>query len=72
MFIKKKEKGFLTPALKREKTTEHSDGRTKGNANKAGEKSRGGWGRGAHRGMLRGRGGGGRCAEGDEGWHRER
>ena len=68
----KKNKSFITSALKREKTTGRSDGKTKDNANKAGVKSRGWWGRGAHRGMLRGRGGGGRCAEGDEQQQRER
>ena len=43
----------------------------KDNTNQLGEASRGCKGRGAHRGLVRGRGGGGRCAEGHEGQHRK-
>ena len=60
----------MTPALKRQKPTVHSDGRTMQASQ--GRKA-GGYGEGGStEGMLRGRRGGGRCAEGDEGKHRDR
>ena len=55
------------------KTESHRAQGWKDNASQAGKKSKGvTWEEGSTEGLLRGRGRGGRCAEGDEGWHRER
>ena len=64
------QKSFLTLTLKRQKSTGHSDTRTMraSQGRKAGDDRE----EGSTKGMLRGRGGGGRCAEGDEEWHKER
>ena len=61
---------MLTLALKKQKSTGHSDTRTM----HASQRRKAGVDReeGSTEGMLRGRGGGGRCAEGDEGKHRDR
>ena len=63
-------RSFLTLTLKRQKSTGHSDARTMraSQGRKAGDDRE----EGSTEGMLRGRGGGGRWAEGDEEWHRER
>ena len=64
IWIFTKKKSLLIPALKREKFTGHSDTRTM----HASQRRKAGVDReeGSTEGMLRGRGGGGRCAEGDE------
>ena len=61
----KKAKILLSPALKRQKSTGHSDGRTMQASQ--GRKAGGHGEEGSTEGMLRGRDGGGRCAEGDMG-----
>ena len=69
IFAKKKKKSFLTLALKRQKSTGHSDGRTMQASQ--GRKAGGQGEEGSTEGMLRGRRGGGRC-EGDMRRHREK
>ena len=70
IWIFTKKKSLLIPALKREKFTGHSDAKAKpaSQERKAGDNRE----EGSTEGMLRARAGGGRCAEGDVGWHRER
>ena len=58
-----KNKILLSPTLKRQKSTEHSDGKTMQASQ--GRKAGGDGKEGSIDGMLRGRDGGGRCAEGD-------
>ena len=70
IWIFTKKKSLLIPALKREKFTGHSDAKAKpaSQERKAGDNRE----EGSTEGMLRARAGGGRCKEGDVGWHRER
>ena len=65
IWIFAKNKILLSRALKRQKSTGHSDGRTMQASQ--GRKAGGHGEEGSTEGMLRGRGGGGRCAEGDMG-----
>ena len=62
---------MLTPVLKGQKATRHSDGTTmQGSQGRKAEHVR--REKGCREGMLRGRGRGGRCAEKDNGVHRKR
>ena len=63
IWIFAKKKSLLTLALKRQKSTGHSDGRTMQASQ--GRKAGGEGEEWSTEGMLRGRGGGGGCAEGD-------